>query len=200
MELTGGLCGEELPISCTNRESKYSGAKSQPFCWALAEGGCDKHCKGKNTASEILVKAAAHHPWSHCQAAGSHSEGSVPCRTASPTGFGVAMGHGDVSAPTSPHWAPHSSGCWALQELGPGVQILELFTLWIRVQIWSELCSCGVCPKLKEMFILQNVLFCQWLIPVHPCCHSRHILSVQSTTKRNLCRKTSGICHRCNAE
>lgn len=64
-------------------------------------------------------------------------------------------------------------------------------SLWIRAQIWSELCFCDVCPKLKEMFILQNELFCQWLIPVHPCCHSRDPISV-TPTKRNLCTKTSG--------
>lgn len=64
-------------------------------------------------------------------------------------------------------------------------------SLWIRAQIWSELCCCGVCPKLKEMFSLQNVLFCLCLIPVHPYCHSRATISV-TTTKRNLCTKTSG--------
>lgn len=41
LELTEGLC--DLFVSWTNRESKCSGAKSQAFCWALAEGGCDKH-------------------------------------------------------------------------------------------------------------------------------------------------------------
>lgn len=90
------------------------------------------------------------------------------------------------------HIVPQSSGCWALQrELCANSRAFHSESLWIRRQICSELCSCGVCPKLKEMFILQNVFFCQWLIPVHPCCHSRDTISV-ATNKRNLCTETSG--------
>lgn len=134
------------------------------------------------------------------------------CRVSSPHdsishGFGVAVGHGDVSAPMSPRWAPHSSGCWALQQgLGPCVQILELFTrsLWIRAHIWSEWCSCGVCPKLKEMFILQNVLF----LPVaHSCAsllsfqrHHQCVYHYQKEVMHKNFRSSLGICHRCNAE
>lgn len=103
LELTESLCG--LFVSCTNRESKYSGAKSQAFCWASAEGSCDKHCKGKIPISEILAKAAANHTvssshpgrWSQSGCCG----GSPPCRTTSPTGFGVAMG-------MSQHPCPHT--------------------------------------------------------------------------------------------
>lgn len=106
------------------------------------------------------------------------------------------MGHRDVSAPMSP--CSHSPTELRLLGFTAGAGSLcansrafHSGSLWIRPQICSELCSCGVCPKLKEMFILQNVFFCQWLIPVHPCCHSRDTISV-ATNKRNLCTETSG--------
>lgn len=109
--------------------------------------------------------------------------------------FCCSMGCRDVSAPISPCWAPHSSGCWALQqELAPCVQILELFTLEVCGSEPRSGLSCAPVVSVqnsRKCLYFKSFFFCQWLIPVHPCCHSRDTINV-ATNKRNLCTKTSG--------
>lgn len=71
------------PVAWINRGSKYSGAKSQAFCWPLTGWSCNGSFKEINKVKVMLANPIAHHTWSHPHPGSWVSAAWVPWRVTS---------------------------------------------------------------------------------------------------------------------